>query len=791
MRDRESPKIPFALLLLFAVLGLTLGFSPHPVIAQAGCGITITTSTTLDVSLGPCPNDGLIIAANGITLNCAGYIVSGENNAVAGIVLGGMTGVTIKNCDVTGFQYGFYLSDSSSNTFTGNTANQNSVYGFYLGDSSSNTLTGNTASSNELVGFYFSDSSSNTFTGNTANSNQLWGFYLTGSSSNILTGNTANSDGLGFYLNGSSSNTLTGNTANHDLVYGYFDDTTGSGTAGTANLYTMDICDSNGVGGSSPRGLCAPVIAGAITPSAPTIDSGQSITLTANPYGGITPYSYQWYTSSDCNTSPISGATSSTYSASPASTTTYYYNVTSGSPPGSVCSPGDTVTVNPALAAGAITPSAPAIDSGQSVTLTAYPSGGTTPYTYRWYSGSSATCSSDTALLGTATTQSVSPASSTYYCYVLKDASTGTPAASATSASDLVTVNAVLATPTVSPSSPTIDSGQSITLTVSWFGGTPPYAVVLYSSSTGSCSSGSTLVSTNSAVSGTSTTFSVSPTTSTYYCVTATDSASSPVTTPAFTDLVTVDSALSAGAITPSAPAIKSGQSVTLTANPSGGTTPYSYQWYTGASCTAAISGATSATYLASPTATTTYYYKVTDGANTPSTACSTGDAVTVSSTTSTTATQPTTTTTTTTTTATATRTIASGSTTQTETQTQTTIQSTTVTQPTTTIQSTTQTKTQTQTTTQSATVTLPTTIIQTQSLTIVQTTTQNETTTQSTTTTTTTTTTRVSSSTTSALTYAALGAGVVVLLALALLAVWFLRGRNKGYVEEPIQERD
>ena len=41
--------------------------------------------------------------------------------------------------------------------------------------------------------------------------------------------------------------------------------------------------------------------------------------LTANPAGGTGPYSYQWYTSSDCSTSPIGGATASTYSTGPLS----------------------------------------------------------------------------------------------------------------------------------------------------------------------------------------------------------------------------------------------------------------------------------------------------------------------------------------------------------------------------------------------------------------------------------------------------------------------------------------
>src|SRR5207247_2603788 len=81
-----------------------------------------------------------------------------------------------------------------------------------------------------------------------------------------------------------------------------------------------------------------------------------------------------------------------------------------------------------------------------------------------------------------------------------------------------------------------------------------------------------------------------------------TDAASSSQCSP--DDKVTVNPALVAGTTTPSTPTIDNRQSITLTANPSGGTTPYSYGWYSAAGCPSGslISGASSSTYLASPT---------------------------------------------------------------------------------------------------------------------------------------------------------------------------------------------
>jgi hypothetical protein len=77
------------------------------------------------------------------------------------------------------------------------------------------------------------------------------------------------------------------------------------------------------------------------------------------------------------------------------------------------------------------------------------------------------------------------------------------------------------------------------------------------------------------------------------------------------TDLVTVNSALSAGSVTPSAPSIDNGQSITLTANPTGGTTPYSYSW-SDVTCT---EGQTSQTCTTSPSSTTMATVQVTDSA--------------------------------------------------------------------------------------------------------------------------------------------------------------------------------
>lgn len=69
--------------------------------------------------------------------------------------------------------------------------------------------------------------------------------------------------------------------------------------------------------------------------------------------------------------------------------------------------------------------------------------------------------------------------------------------------------------------------------------------------------------------------------------------------------------------VSPSSLRINPGQNVLLTANANYGNGTYTYQWYDNSACTSTISGATSSTYLASPTNTTIYCVKVTSGTST------------------------------------------------------------------------------------------------------------------------------------------------------------------------------
>ncbi len=189
------------------------------------------------------------------------------------------------------------------------------------------------------------------------------------------------------------------------------------------------------------------------------------------------------------------------------------------------------VTINPS--------STNSIDQSQSVSFTSSVSGGTSPYTYQWYSGASSTCTSDTTALGTSSTQLVSPSINTYYCLKVTDVNLKVGYSTPTE----ILVNP---TPTVSilPSTiQTINQGQSVSFTSSVSGGTSPYTYQWYEGSSPTCTS-------DTAISGaTSNTYLATPSSLTYYCLSITDSSIHPYTATSPTTEITISNTISSNSL--------------------------------------------------------------------------------------------------------------------------------------------------------------------------------------------------------------------------------------------------
>ena len=63
-------------LALFAAVGSASGRALGP---QLSCGDTITVNTKLTIDLDNCPNNGLVIGADNVTLDLNGHVVDGDD----------------------------------------------------------------------------------------------------------------------------------------------------------------------------------------------------------------------------------------------------------------------------------------------------------------------------------------------------------------------------------------------------------------------------------------------------------------------------------------------------------------------------------------------------------------------------------------------------------------------------------------------------------------------------------------------------------------------------------------
>ena len=221
----------YAFLLIFLL--------PQPFLGLSMDTLTITEDTTLiDDHQG-----NIIIGANGVTLDCASFTVSGVGDG-NGIELTNRSGVTVKNCRVEGFRHGFNISASSNNTFNQNISENNGRFGFIISDSSNNTFTQNSSGDNIFHGFRISLSNNNTFAENISENNGGTGFLLiTNSDGNTFTENTSSGNGvIGFFVGGSSLNTFRENEGCNNVFFDAFDATFGSSNEWVNN----NFCTTNG-----------------------------------------------------------------------------------------------------------------------------------------------------------------------------------------------------------------------------------------------------------------------------------------------------------------------------------------------------------------------------------------------------------------------------------------------------------------------------------------------------------------------------------------------------------------
>lgn len=191
--------------------------------AVLSCGQTITQNTVLENDLSGCATNGIVVGANGITLDLNGHTVRGTANTGdgGGVVLVGRTGVTVKNGTVTNFDVGVVIEGGSANTVQGVNAIENIAFetaprrggdGIAILSSRDNRILYNNAVNNgpySGIGIYsLIDNAHPRSTGGVSSGNVVDGNVVDGNIQARTPNNVVNNDNIGIRLE-------PGNTGNH------------------------------------------------------------------------------------------------------------------------------------------------------------------------------------------------------------------------------------------------------------------------------------------------------------------------------------------------------------------------------------------------------------------------------------------------------------------------------------------------------------------------------------------------------------------------------------------------
>ena len=188
------------------------------------CGEEITADTTLDSDLADCPNNGIVIGADGISLDLAGHRIDGDGAPAVscnpevefcdiGISNDGYDGVTIKNGSLREFDFGVGVVEARENRLLRVTSRRQASFGAGFFGSARSLIRGGTFGHNvppEGDGIGVFGSRHIRIVDNQIRSNEGPGIHLGDSSHNVVKQNTFARNGHSVLIEG-NANYVSGN----------------------------------------------------------------------------------------------------------------------------------------------------------------------------------------------------------------------------------------------------------------------------------------------------------------------------------------------------------------------------------------------------------------------------------------------------------------------------------------------------------------------------------------------------------------------------------------------------
>jgi parallel beta-helix repeat protein len=143
--DMLPAKLAFTVALGVAA-AMAVGGGPA-LATHLSCGDTITADTTLDADLVDCPNHGIVIGADDITLDLNGHLIDGDGAPAVGcrprreicdigVFNEGHDGVTVRDGATRQFATGVFVVKTRHNRLLGISSSENEFFGFVLADTS-------------------------------------------------------------------------------------------------------------------------------------------------------------------------------------------------------------------------------------------------------------------------------------------------------------------------------------------------------------------------------------------------------------------------------------------------------------------------------------------------------------------------------------------------------------------------------------------------------------------------------------------------------------------------------
>lgn len=225
--------------------------SAVPISTSLSCGQVIKQSVKLTANLN-CKTDGIIVGADGITIDLNGFTLSGpgEKSSKVGIMFADNDDVTVQGPGtIKTFQAGALFSGGQDNKISRVTFTENEIAVFETG--SKNVVIEDNLMFGNSIGVAAHSSSGSKLTTNLFKSNDLAGVTLVNSASNELSMNTIQGSVNGIFLDGQS--TKNNVNSNNVLQNRGVDLNNGNGlpTNINDNVFSDNNCNT-----SVPDGLC-------------------------------------------------------------------------------------------------------------------------------------------------------------------------------------------------------------------------------------------------------------------------------------------------------------------------------------------------------------------------------------------------------------------------------------------------------------------------------------------------------------------------------------------------------